>query len=63
MGTIKIINRSTLKDKVAALVVGLYYSGTYNKDIENFLLEKKAVIKKKGHTFVVLDRENEKENE
>lgn len=55
MGTIHIKNLSTKADRAVCAIVGQYWIGEYSLDgIEDRF---KITIKKKGHTFTVVDLE------
>lgn len=58
MGTIHIKNLSTLSDRAACALVGQYWIGELSlEEIEKSINVK---IKKKGHTFTVLDKEKDR---
>lgn len=55
MGTMHIKNLSTYSDRFALLLVADYWNGNISE--EEIELKHKIKIKKKGHTFTIIDKE------
>lgn len=55
IGTIKIKNLSKVSDRIAVKLVADYWLGTLKDEHMKFW---KISIKKKGHSFTVVDRED-----
>lgn len=59
MGTITVVNRSTVTDKAALALASDYYNDKDNVELQAFLERMNIKIVKKGHKFTILDVEEE----
>ena len=57
MGTMHVKNLSTLTDKAALLLAADYYNDRDGVELLEAMKELKVGIKKRGHTFTILDKE------
>lgn len=55
MGTITVVNRSTLTDRAALALAADYYNDRENQQLIDTMSSLKVKIVKKGHKFTILD--------